>query len=480
MLSMIDNIVIVLAIVGVLMLGRYISKTARDMDSFYQANRSLPWSLAVGSLVASWYGGAGILGTIGYATTMGVSAFFIWSVCVHMTRIPLALWVAPKISIKVNTTMTELLNRYYGRLASFLGAIVLVVSCLSIAEIAATGYVGVAAWEANKFIVAFGVVLIATTVTCMGGLMGVAVTDMIFFFLVITCVTAVFPKLFFDVGGFAGIEGALNSVAPEILTPLGGTPIGRAFCLIVLGFNVYKDPAFYQRFAASNSANTGKRALLTCLSIWISFDVVLIFTGIIIRVVDPTGLVQPEAMYVQLILNDLPVVLRGLFVLGLFGAMISVIDSYFLIGGEIVSRDIIGFFRKNPLTDHQSINVTRVCCIVFGVIGLSSAFRFPLVYDAFLFINSLSMSALFVPVLAAIMYNGRKTNIAGNFSMLAGIVFWIYFYFFPVYWDVLGGKVDALLIALPVSFVCFLIGNRFGKVLHDDGVNELSMITKGE
>lgn len=472
MLTAIDNIVLLACVAGVLLIGKYFSKTSQNMDSFYQANKSLPWSLAVGTLVASWYGGAGVIGTIGYSTTMGISAFFIWSLCVHMTRFPLALWVAPRISIKVNITMTELLNRYYGRAASFIGAIVLVVSCLSIAEIAATGYVGVAAWNINKFVVAFGVVLIATVITCLGGLMGVAVTDMIFFFLMIACVTSVFPKIFFSVGGFAGIEASLHSVAPEVLTPLGGTPIGRAICLIVLCINVYKDPAFYQRFTASNSIKTGKRAMLTCLSIWISFDVVLIFTGIILRAMDPFSTAQPEVAYVQLILSYLPAAVRGLFIFGLMGAIISTIDSYFLIGGEIFSRDIIGAFRKEPLTDKQSIGITRVCCIVFGVIGLFTAFKFPLVYDAFLFINSLSMCGLFVPVLAAIMYNGKKTTTAGILSMLTGTLSWIYFTTFPVSCELLGGTVDALLIALPISFIGYLIGNRFGKVLYiDNGGN---------
>ncbi len=468
MLTLLDNITVLLCVVGIFMVGKFFSKTSQDMDSFYQANKSLPWSLAVGTLAASWYGGAGVIGTIGYSTAMGISAFFIWSICAHLVRFPLALWVAPRISVKVNTTMTELLNRYYGRLASFLGAIVLVVSCLSIAEIAATGYVGVAAWNANKFVVAAVVVIIATAITCLGGLMGVAVTDMIFFLLMITCVASVFPSIFFEVGGFAGIESALSGPAPEMLTPLGGTPIGRALCLIILCINVYKDPSFYQRFTASNSARTGKRAMLMCFSIWLSFDTVLIFTGIILRALDPTLAVQPEVAYVQLILSHLPVVIRGLFVFGLMGAIISTIDSYFLIGGEIMSRDIIGVLRKKPLTDRQSINITRICCITFGTIGLFTAFKFPLVYDAFLFINSLSMCGLFVPVLAAIMYNGRKTNAAGLASMMVGTVSWIYFTYFPVSWDVLGGQIDALLIALPLSFVAFVIGNRFGRVLHND------------
>ena len=199
MLTAIDNITVLLCVIGIFLVGKHFSNTSRDMDSFYQANKSIPWSLAVGTLVASWYGGAGVIGTIGYATTMGVSAFFIWSICARLVRFPLALWVAPRISVKVNTTMTELLNRYYGRAASLIGAVILVVSCLSIAEIAATGYVGVAAWDANKFVVAAAVVIIATGITCLGGLMGVAVTDMIFFFLMITCVCAAYPQVYFEV-----------------------------------------------------------------------------------------------------------------------------------------------------------------------------------------------------------------------------------------------------------------------------------------
>ena len=105
---------------------------------------------------------------------MGIAAFFLWSIGAHLVRFPLALWIAPKISIKVNSTMTELLERFYGRLASIIGAVVLIVSCLSISEVAATGYVGTAAWNANKFVAAAVVIAISIALTCIGGLFGVA------------------------------------------------------------------------------------------------------------------------------------------------------------------------------------------------------------------------------------------------------------------------------------------------------------------
>ena len=119
-MTIIDNIVVVACFAGILWVGYYFSKTSQDMDSFYKANRALPWSLVVGTLMASWYGGAGVVGTVGYSTTMGLSAFFIWSIGAHAVRFPLALWIAPRISVKAKGTIPDLLRLNYGKLAAIL------------------------------------------------------------------------------------------------------------------------------------------------------------------------------------------------------------------------------------------------------------------------------------------------------------------------------------------------------------------------
>ena len=64
MLTWIDNVVIVMAVAGVLWVGYHFSKSVTDMESYYLANRSLPWSLVIGTLMASWYGGGGVIGTV--------------------------------------------------------------------------------------------------------------------------------------------------------------------------------------------------------------------------------------------------------------------------------------------------------------------------------------------------------------------------------------------------------------------------------
>lgn len=161
----------------------------------------------------------------------------------------------------------------------------------------------------------------------------------------------------------------------------------------------------------------------------------------------------------------MPVVARGLFVVGILGAIVSTLDSYYLIGGEIISNDIIYMLRGDKkLKDKTSITITRIAAIVFGIIGLATAFKFDRVYDAFLFLSSISMTVLFVPLIAALMYDGKKTNMAGIASMIVGGISWILFqYVCPVV--VSGVQVDPVLIGLPLSFVAYLIGNCFGKDL---------------
>lgn len=462
LMNLVDDIVVIALVCGIFGIGAYLSKRSNDSESFFNANHALPWSLCVGTLMASWYNGAGIMGTVGYVCTMGFAAFFLWSIGCHAVRFPLALWIAPRISVKAKGTIPDLLRLNYGKAASVMGAIVLVVTCLSISEIACIGYIGEAGWNANKVLATFIVVGISIALTCLSGLMGVAITDMIFFAMMVCCVCAVFPAMFFEVGGIHGFHAALDTIAPEMMTPLGGIPVPQAIVLIVLCINLYKDPTFYQRFAAAKTPKTGKRAMLTCFSIFLSFDLVIMMTGIIIRVVDPSLANQPEVEYIRQVLMHLPTGVRGVFIVGVAGAIISTLDSYYLVGGEIIANDIMYMLRGDKrLPDKTSILVTRVSAVVFGIIGLATAFRFARVYDAFLFLASLSMTLLFVPMIAALMYDGKKTNVAGLASMIVGAVSWIVFqYFIPV--DIDGYVVDPVLIGLPLSFIAFVIGNRFG------------------
>ena len=52
-LTWVDNLTIVVALLVIFYVVRQLGKKAQDMDTYYRANKSLPWSLAVGTIAAS-------------------------------------------------------------------------------------------------------------------------------------------------------------------------------------------------------------------------------------------------------------------------------------------------------------------------------------------------------------------------------------------------------------------------------------------
>ena len=464
MLTGIDNIVIVFTVIAVLWIGYYFSKSITDMESYYLANRSLPWSLVVGTLVASWYGGVGVVGTIGYASVFGMATWFIWSIGAHAVRFPLALWVGPRIHVRSDVTIPDVIAHAYGKTAAIVASIFLFMYCSQLGEITATGFIGEAAWGVNKVLLGIIVVVLTIALTCLGGLRGVAVTDMIFFFFMLMSVCMVFPQIYDSVGGMAGIRAA---TAPSFTHPVAGMTFSKALMLVLLCINVYADPCFYQRFSASNSAKTDRRAMLTCFCLWLVFDAVTSMAGMAVHVKYPG--VQPELAYVQMVLSELPVGIRAFFVIGLFGAIISTLDSYYLIGGTTLAKDIYArIFAKEELSDKKLVNLSRAGACLLGVIGLCLAFRFTLVYDAFVFLISLWMSTGFVPVLMALMYGGKKTKAAGLLSMAAGCLSFAALSLWPVTISESFGVLEPILVSLPLSFLFWVIGSKFGEDTETD------------
>jgi SSS family solute:Na+ symporter len=156
--------------------------------------------------------------------------------------------------------------------------------------------------------------------------------------------------------------------------------------------------------------------------------------------------------------------MRALFILGLFGAIISTLDSYYLIGGATLAQDIYQRLAPNAnLTDRQVINFSRAGSCILGFMGLGMAFRFTLVYDALAFFSSLWMSTGFVAVIMALMYRGKKTPMSGLASMIAGCVVFAWFKLYPITISESLGTLEPLLVALPASFIAWLIGNRIGE-----------------
>lgn len=468
MLTAWENGIIIVFALMLLGIGYLFSKNINSMEEYYLGNRSLPWSLIVGTLVASWYGGVGTVGSVEYAAIYGLSAWAVWSIAAHIGRMPLALWVGPKIHIRTDITVPDLLEGFYGKHVAIIGAILMFIYCAQLGEITAMGMIGEVAWGIDKETIGFILVLIVVILTVLGGLMGVAITDMVLFFCMVFGLTIVMPIQFEQIGGFQGLTEALKD-APQLMHPTEGMSAMKALMLIVYSFGAYSDPTFYQRFSAADSPKVGRRALLTCFTLWICFDLVLTMTGLIVRATYPE--MPPAAGYITLVLNSLPKGFRVIFIIGILGSIISTLDSYYLAAGATLANDIYARLTKKELSQKQLVTLTRVGVCLAACMGLSVAFRFENVYDACLFVGSIWMGSAFVPIVGGLLGNGRRTAMGGILSMLVGGTTFGYLKAFPI----ASFELEPLVVAIPLSFIAWCIGNRFGKNLNtNERLNKVS------
>lgn len=459
MLTFVDNAVIVVIFIAIIVIAMLFSKTVTDMESYYLGNRSLPWSLTVGALVATWYGGVGTLGNVEYAAIYGLSIFAAWTIPGQLGRMPLALWVGPKARIRTDITIADLLLKTYGKKVAIVGAIFMTIYCMQFANITTVGFVGKAAWGSPYLLTGAIAVAIVIFIAVTSGLMGIAVSDMLLFWCLGFSVAIVVPICWGNAGGWDGIVAAIGADS-DILKPFGGVTIPKMIMFVILSVGVYADPSFYQRFSSSDSPKTGRRALLTCLSIWVIYDVVTFATGLVVLVQYPD--VLPGEGYTMLVLDTLPVGVRALFIVAIIGTAISALDGYFLAGATCFGYDVIGKL-KSGLSEKAVLIWVRISVVMLGVVGLAFAFRFTAAMDAFVFIASIWAAAGFIPTVTALLYKGKMTPAGGMASMLSGAAVFTFFSLVPV-----SFVPEPLIVAFPVSLIAWFIGNRCGKSVQQE------------
>jgi Na+/proline symporter len=185
---------------------------------------------------------------------------------------------------------------------------------------------------------------------------------------------------------------------------------------------------------------------------------------------------EGRAALLTLCVEMLPMGLRGLMLGGILAAAMSQIDSYSLLASANIVYDIY-----RPLFDPQAsprrlVLLTRIGVLLVMIAAALVSLLFDRMRDMWQFMASIMASVLVVPVLAALFARPRPA--AGLWGALAGAIGLVVFYTLlfslgeysladETYVLKLGAvelwQDYAVLCALPVSLVGFLLGNRFGR-----------------
>lgn len=418
-MAIVDIIMIVLVFAAVAYIGYISSKKVKSTDDYFVASHSLGKLEAGLSMAATDFGGASLLGACGVCYAMGVGGAW-WSWAVVPSWIIVGLFLVHKLQPLYLATAPEFLGNQYDKKTRTLASIMHV--CGITASL--SGQFLIAATTLNVLLgipqtLAYWLtLLIILGYTVAGGLIAVVKTDVLQFFIIMITILALVPAALNAAGGWGGITSA---GLPDSYFDWGTYGVKETLSWVVWGIFAYPtNQAYLQRVFASKDKSTARFSFMFTGGIFIFSGIMLMFVGMAAAVLMP-GIENSDSVFVSMVLEYLPVGLKGLAVGGIFAAVMSTADSQIMAVSTIFVNDIYKPFFWKGTDDKQLLKISRVVtvliCIIAVLVGLNLQSIIDIVYIAGLFYSA----SVFYPLVLALYWKKAKNGNAAFFSILAAV-----------------------------------------------------------
>ncbi|MGM8932923.1 sodium:solute symporter family protein [Salinicola halophyticus] len=412
---MLDLFVVALYAVGMLGLGWWGMKRARNREDYLVAGRRLGPGMYIGTLSAVVLGGASTVGTVRLGYTYGLSGLWLCA-SLGLGLIVLSVVLAkPLMKLKLYT-VTQVLERRYSPAAKLISSIIMFAYDLMLAVTSTIGIgtvlsviFGMPAWQA--VVIGGVVVVIYSTI---GGMWSLTLTDIVqFLIMTVGMVALLLPLTIDSVGGWS----ALLEKAPATsfsLTAIGWDTIITYFVIYFLGILIGQD--IWQRVFTARSSrvarSAGTFAGIYCILYGMIGAVVGIAASILLPNLDDAN--NAFAAIAQLALPD---GIRGLIIAAAMAAMMSTSSAGMLASSTLLTQDILPALRGGR--EIEGVRINRLCTGLVGVVSVIIAINVSDVIGALTVAYNLLVGGMLIPMFGALFWK-RSTTTGAIASMLAG------------------------------------------------------------
>ena len=415
MVGMLDGIFIIVYMLAMVCVGLYF-KTNDSMADYAVADKKLGMSVLTATLLATAIGGGAMTGSVGNAYSFGLlevpKNFVLLFINLFM-----ALVVAKPMSDIGGFTAPEMLGRVYGKKCQALGglfcALYMIGTGPAMQSIALGSCIHLLLGIDMKTGMILGMAIILAY-TLFSGMWGVAMTDYVQFIFLAVGILIATVMVYHNAGGWTGIVAKL----PESHLKIDMSNAVRLFCATSLP--VLIDGNRYARFFAAKDGNTARWSTLIAsvpqtLILFMSLVMGLAAFGVL-----PAG-TRKDMVFATLLMNYLPVGIKGICIAALMAAIMSTADSYMLSGATNISVDIYKTYINPKASDRQMLVVTKCSVLLVGLFGLGFALWRPDV----MYVWTLSATAYVGGCLVPMMYgifarNAKKSYTAAFIAMICG------------------------------------------------------------
>jgi SSS family solute:Na+ symporter len=421
-IATIDYIIIAIYLMGMIGVGVWFAKKHTDFDDFFLAGRSLTTPLLITTLISTYYGIDVLFGDSQLGFTNGVVAWFGYARPTYAFFLIAAFFLAQRLKEEDFKSLPDILDKYYGKKTRYVGAITSFIYSLPALSLYGFGMLGdvILGWEPIMGMLVLGGIALVYTLT--GGFWAVVLTDSIQFLFMCVVLALAVPFAMNFIGGF---DKMIDILEPSYFDTMGDLSIWLIIIYASTGLAILVDPTFYQRIFAAKSYKNVRNALIIGIFIWGSYDWIIT----IIAMAAKTGVLQgilptdvaPDAALLTVMVAALPAGALGLFMAGVLSTEMSTLDSYCLVAGGNVAYDIYRPAIKPDATDEELIKKTRYGILLSWILGLAMAVSFDQMLGLWVFMASILISSVMVPILLGLFIPRFRKALAGFLSAGLGL-----------------------------------------------------------
>lgn len=415
-------------LLGIFALSIYASRRITTEEDYVVAGRKLPLWLAWGTLVATWFGAATILGAAEAARSEGVRGTLLDPFASGLSLILAGLFFAGPLWDMKLLTMGDFFGRIYGPRAE------LVASCVLI-----PGYFG---WIGAQFVAlaglqhsffaippGWGIIIGATLIlayTLIGGMWSVTMTDTCQLVVLLIGVVILAVSVFGQIGdgsAAAGIGRLFRETDARLLTFLPGPGVvaGMAWLATLSSgfFGNIPGQDLMQRVFSSKDARTAKLACILAGIAYLAFGLLPVGMGLASRILIPE---DRQGTILSLLAEQfLSPLLTPVFVVSLVSIIVSTATSAVLAPATILGHNLLA--RLRPF-QRNKLFVERLSVGLMVLGGVAMAFTGDTILGLLEMSVATVLVGLFVPLVTG-LYGRPRSEWSALLAIGLGSAAWL-------------------------------------------------------
>ena len=465
---LIDGTVVAIYFAVIVGIGLRAGRGSNSLQEFALGGHKIPWWAVLASIIAAETSAATFLGAPAEGFKTRSFAYAQLAIGTVIARFFIAyLFIAPYYRHKVQSIYEFLDLRFGPRTRNMASAIFLVTRVLGIGvRLYLGGVIIVVIWRylypgapvtlGSYFWGILFTTVVTTIYTAVGGIKAVVWTDLLQACLMIGAIFFAIGAVFFSIpGGWETVSASLAANPGAGMFQTGwdaSKPFGEALKQMIetpytifaaiIGSTLFTmathgtDQDMVQRLLTAENPAKAKRSLI--VSGFADIPIVLGFLaiGLLLAVhyevtPDPNLPTQHNEVFAYYIVNEMPVVIRGLIVAGVFATMMGSTSAALNALATSFTKDFyVPYLGGATASDVKAVKVARIATVVFGalMVGVATAAAYAVlqtnitIIPLALGILGYSYGSLLGIFLLGMLTETRGSDRANVYAMLAGIV----------------------------------------------------------